>query len=209
MSTGIPQVAVPNVVGLAQAGGDIRDHGCESDRRNDHDGLEHDGAGRLGDQSVADGGHAGRAGQRGHAGRVERAAAGCPTNVVGLTQAAGDQRHHRRESHARDGDDGRRARRRLAGSVISQTPTAGTQVAQGSAVTLVVSSGRLPRVAVPNVVGLTQAASATSAITGANLNARDAGDDGGELTTGTAGSVISRKRRRLALRSRKGSADRR
>ena len=54
-----------------------------------------------------------------------------------------------------------------AGRVISQSPTAGTQVTQGSAVTLVVSSGP-PQVAVPNVVGLTQAA-ATSAITGANL----------------------------------------
>src|SRR5262249_41185922 len=54
-----------------------------------------------------------------------------------------------------------------SGSVISQTPTSGTQVAVGSAVNLVVSSGP-PQVAVPNVVGLTQAA-ATTAITNANL----------------------------------------
>ena len=54
-----------------------------------------------------------------------------------------------------------------AGSVISQNPIAGTQVATGSAVNLVVSTGP-PPVAVPNVVNLTQAA-ATSAITGAGL----------------------------------------
>src|SRR5262252_2229930 len=54
-----------------------------------------------------------------------------------------------------------------SGSVISQNPTSGTQVVVGSAVNLVVSSGP-PRVAVPNVVGLTQAA-ATTAITNANL----------------------------------------
>src|SRR5262249_19122622 len=54
-----------------------------------------------------------------------------------------------------------------AGSIISQNPTAGTQIAIGSTVTLVVSSGA-PQVAVPNVVGLDQAA-ATRAITNANL----------------------------------------
>src|SRR5256712_4196695 len=57
-----------------------------------------------------------------------------------------------------------------AGSVISQTPVAGTQVATGSAVALVLSSG-LPHVAVPNVVGATQAA-ATTAITAATLTVR-------------------------------------
>ena len=54
-----------------------------------------------------------------------------------------------------------------AGSVISQNPIAGTQVAAGSAVSLVVSTGP-PPVSVPSVVNLTQAA-ATSAITGAGL----------------------------------------
>jgi beta-lactam-binding protein with PASTA domain len=54
-----------------------------------------------------------------------------------------------------------------AGSVISQTPAAGSSVAPGSSVTLVVSSGS-SLVTVPNVVNLTQA-SATSAITGAGL----------------------------------------
>lgn len=54
-----------------------------------------------------------------------------------------------------------------SGSVISESPTAGTQVNAGSAVSLVVSSGRA-QVAVPNVVGQTQAA-ATTAITSAGL----------------------------------------
>jgi beta-lactam-binding protein with PASTA domain len=74
-----------------------------------------------------------------------------------------------------------------AGSVISQSPVGGTQVNIGSAVSLVVSSG-LPQVAVPGVVGLTQSA-ATTAITGAGLTV-------GTVTTATsttvpAGSVIS------------------
>ena len=53
------------------------------------------------------------------------------------------------------------------GSVISENPTAGTQVNAGSAVNLVVSSGPA-QLAVPNVVGETQAA-ATAAITSAGL----------------------------------------
>jgi beta-lactam-binding protein with PASTA domain len=53
-----------------------------------------------------------------------------------------------------------------AGNVISQNPVAGTSVAPGSAVALVVSLG--PPVTVPNVVGLPQAAAQT-AITDASL----------------------------------------
>jgi beta-lactam-binding protein with PASTA domain len=74
-----------------------------------------------------------------------------------------------------------------AGSAISQSPAAGAQVDEGSAVALVVSSG-VPQVAVPDVVGLTQTA-ASSAITGAGLTV-------GAVTTQAsltvpAGSVIS------------------
>ncbi|HMF97418.1 MAG TPA: PASTA domain-containing protein, partial [Vicinamibacterales bacterium] len=74
-----------------------------------------------------------------------------------------------------------------SGLVISHNPTAGTQVTAGSAVALVVSSGP-PRVAVPNVVGLTQAAAST-AITNAGLTV-------GTITTASSttipsGSVIS------------------
>src|SRR5439155_1509574 len=74
-----------------------------------------------------------------------------------------------------------------AGSVISQNPTAGTQVVVGTPVAFVVSTGP-PLVAVPNVVNLTQAA-ATAALTGAGLTV-------GTVTTASsttvpAGSVIS------------------
>ncbi len=54
-----------------------------------------------------------------------------------------------------------------AGSVISQTPTAGTSVAPGTAVDLVVSKGPAP-VIVPNVTGMTQADAETT-ITEAGL----------------------------------------
>ena len=50
-----------------------------------------------------------------------------------------------------------------SGDVISENPPAGTSVATGSSVNLVVSSG-VALIKVPNVVGLTQAA-ASSAIT--------------------------------------------
>ncbi len=65
-----------------------------------------------------------------------------------------------------------------AGSVISESPVAGTLVNPGSAVSLVVSTGRI---AVPNVVGLTQAA-ATTAITNAGLTL-------GTVTTAASGTV--------------------
>ncbi|MBW7865365.1 MAG: PASTA domain-containing protein [Candidatus Hydrogenedentes bacterium] len=55
-----------------------------------------------------------------------------------------------------------------AGRVISQNPIAGTGVARGSAVDLVISLGDTVYVQIPNVVNQTQAA-ATTAITGAGL----------------------------------------
>src|SRR5436853_351678 len=77
-----------------------------------------------------------------------------------------------------------------SGSVISQSPAAGTSVAKGSAVNLVVSSGAPPPtpVTVPNVVGQTQA-SATSAITSAGLTAGAVTQQ--SSTTVASGSVIS------------------
>src|SRR5271166_2835028 len=54
-----------------------------------------------------------------------------------------------------------------AGSVISESPAAGTLVGSGSAVSLGVSSGAT-QVSVPNVVGMTQA-TATTTITGQGL----------------------------------------
>ncbi|WP_455366909.1 PASTA domain-containing protein, partial [Kaarinaea lacus] len=76
-----------------------------------------------------------------------------------------------------------------AGNVISQNPTGGSSVGEGSTVDLVVSSGPAPVViTVPNVEGLSQAA-AESAITSAGLTV-------GTITTANsstvaAGNVIS------------------
>ncbi|MGD0345917.1 MAG: PASTA domain-containing protein [Terracidiphilus sp.] len=71
-----------------------------------------------------------------------------------------------------------------SGNVISETPIAGTSVSSGSAVNLVISTGPA-QVAVPNVVGDTQAA-ATTAITGAGLVV-------GTVTTASSPTVASGK----------------
>jgi len=74
-----------------------------------------------------------------------------------------------------------------AGSVISQSPIAGTQVTTGTAVAFSVSSGP-PLISVPDVVGMTQTAAA-AAITGAGLSVGTM-----SLTSSAtvpAGSVIS------------------
>src|SRR5205823_2959991 len=77
-----------------------------------------------------------------------------------------------------------------SGNVISETPAAGPRVAMASAVNLVVSSGAPPPppVAVPNVVGETEAA-ATSAITSAGLTAGTVTMQ--SSTTVASGNVIS------------------
>src|SRR5204863_7081177 len=77
-----------------------------------------------------------------------------------------------------------------SGNVISESPAAGTSVTSASAVNLVVSSGAPPptQVAVPNVVGQTQAA-ATSAITSAGLTAGTVTMQ--SSTTVASGNVIS------------------
>ena len=77
-----------------------------------------------------------------------------------------------------------------SGNVITESPAAGTSVASGAAVSLVVSSGAPPPtpVAVPNVVGQTQAA-ATSAISGAGFTVGAVAQE--SSTTVASGSVIS------------------
>src|SRR5438132_2384778 len=77
-----------------------------------------------------------------------------------------------------------------SGNVISESPAAGTSVASGSAVNLVVSSGAPPptQVAVPNVVGETEAA-ATSAISAAALTVGAVTQQ--SSTTVASGNVIS------------------
>ena len=62
-------------------------------------------------------------------------------NVVGQTQACGDRGTHRRGTDHSVLSRRRRAPRSQAGSVISQTPAAGTSVAPGTSVALVVSLG--------------------------------------------------------------------
>jgi hypothetical protein len=68
-----------------------------------------------------------------------------------------------------------------AGLVISQNPASGVGVAPNSAVALVVSLGAVTTVAVPNVVGLTQAAAQTT-IAGAGLTV-------GAITTANSATV--------------------
>ena len=74
-----------------------------------------------------------------------------------------------------------------SGEIISENPAGGTNVAGGSAVNLAVSTGPM-QVAVPNVVGQTQAA-ATTAITGAGLVLGTVTQQ--SSTTVTSGDVIS------------------
>src|SRR6202795_4641346 len=74
-----------------------------------------------------------------------------------------------------------------AGKVISQEPTSGSSVAQGSQVKLVISSGP-QMVSVPNVEGLTQDA-ATTAVTGAKLTVGTFTQQ--SSNTVAAGNVIS------------------
>jgi serine/threonine-protein kinase len=87
-------------------------------------------------------------------------------NVVGLTQAAASTAIT--EVKLKLGSVTEQNSNTVAtGNVISQDPASGSSTAEGSLVTLIISLGP-PMVAVPNVVGLTQAAAST-AITEAKL----------------------------------------
>jgi uncharacterized repeat protein (TIGR03803 family) len=57
----------------------------------------------------------------------------------------------------------------VSGNVISETPAAGASVASGSAVALVISTGRPAQTTVPNLIGDSEAA-ASNALTAANLS---------------------------------------
>src|SRR5260221_506659 len=107
-------------------------------------------------------------------------------NVAGLTQAAAGTAIT--EAKLTLGNVTQQNSNTVAiGNVISQDPTSGRSAAERSPVALIISSGP-PKVAVPNVVGLTQAA-ATTAITEAKLTLGDVT----ELNSNTAatGNVIS------------------
>ena len=101
-----PPIVVPNVVGLTQAAATQRDHRRGPDgRRGDH-GIEHDGARRLGHQSDAERGHAGRDRQRRRARRLVRSAAGGDAERGRPDAGSGEQRDHRRGPDGRRGDHG-------------------------------------------------------------------------------------------------------
>src|SRR5260221_3797202 len=87
-------------------------------------------------------------------------------NVVGLTQAAATTAIT--EAKLTLGKFTQQSSNTVAtGNVISQDPASGSSVAEGSPVTLIISSWP-PMVTVPDVLGLTQTA-ATTAITGPKL----------------------------------------
>ncbi|MEL7310202.1 MAG: PASTA domain-containing protein [Pseudomonadota bacterium] len=102
-------------------------------------------------------------------------------NVIGLSQGAAENTIT--SSNLTVGGISTQASNSVAnGNVISQNPSAGTNVSEGSSVSLVVSSGPAS-VSVPNVVGQSQAA-AEAAITGANLAV-------GAVSNATSNSVAS------------------
>jgi len=107
-------------------------------------------------------------------------------NVVGLTQDAATTAIT--EAKLTLGNLPRQNSNTVAtGNVISQDPASGSSAAEDSPVNLVISSGS-PTVAVPNVVGLTQAA-ATTAITEAKLTLGSVTQQ--NSNTVAAGNVIS------------------
>ncbi|WNM57295.1 PASTA domain-containing protein [Candidatus Nitrospira allomarina] len=163
VSTGPAPVTVPNVVGSTQAAAEaaVTKPGLKvgTITNSSHASVA---AGRVISQTPG----AGASVAAGSAVNLVVSTGPAPVtvpNVVGSTQAAAEAAVTKaglkvgtvtNSSHASV----------AAGRVISQTPGAGASVAAGSAVNLVVSTGP----AVPNVVGLTQAAAQT-AITRAGL----------------------------------------
>lgn len=117
---------------------------------------------------------------------VEIVAAGQPVtvpNVVNLTQAAASS-SITGSGLAMGSVSNASSASVPSGSVISQNPSAGAQVASGAAVALVVSTGPAP-VTVPNTVNMTQAA-AIAALTSAGLTT-------GAVTTASSTTVPSGK----------------
>jgi beta-lactam-binding protein with PASTA domain len=75
-------------------------------------------------------------------------------SVTGLSRDSAESRL--REAHLVAEIDEQESEDVREGDVISQSPTAGTELARGSTVTITVSTGR-PKVSVPNVVGMKEA----------------------------------------------------
>jgi uncharacterized protein (TIGR03437 family) len=155
VSTGPPQVTVPNVAGMTQAvaATAIQAAGLAVGSVTMQSSTTV-AAGRVISQNPAAGAQVAQG-----ASVSLVVSSGPPTtvpNVVGLAQAAATMAIQ--NAGLALGTVTNQASATISsGSVISQNPTAGTQVAAGSTVTLVVSTGP-PQVTVPNVVGMTQAA---------------------------------------------------
>ena len=91
---------------------------------------------------------------------------GVVPKVVGLDQAAAEQLLQKANFTAVPKDV---PSSQPKGTVVGQSPSAGSHAVLGSAVTISVSTGQAKKVAVPNVIGMTQAA-ATSALQQAGFN---------------------------------------
>jgi beta-lactam-binding protein with PASTA domain len=87
-------------------------------------------------------------------------------DVTGLSQASAEARL--RDAHLAVSVDEQESEDVPEGDVISQDPAAGTELVRGSTVTIAVSTG-VPKVSVPNVVGMREAR-ANSALTRAGLS---------------------------------------
>ncbi|MEL6301892.1 MAG: PASTA domain-containing protein [Pseudomonadota bacterium] len=166
VSSGPPQATVPDVVGLteAAAGTTLNNAGLVTGNVTQQSSSSVP-AGQIISQNPA-------AGLQVNAGSaVDLVVSSGPAsvsvpNVVGLSQAAASSAIT--GANLVVGNVTTQTSNTVAnGDVISQNPTGGTTVSEGSAVDLVVSSGPAT-VSVPNVVGQSQAA-AEAAITGASL----------------------------------------
>ena len=162
ISSGLPHVAVPDVVNQPQAAATSALTARRADGRRDHDGVEHDGPERIGHQPGSGGRRRCRHRQRGRPRHLLGSAA---RRGAGRRQSAAGGRDERATSVGLTVGAITTASSMTvpSGSVISQDPAAGADVVIGSAVALVISSG-LPHVAVPDVVNQPQAA-ASSALT--------------------------------------------
>jgi serine/threonine-protein kinase len=86
-------------------------------------------------------------------------------DVTGLSQTSAESRL--RDAHLEVTEEEQESEDVADGDVISQSPTAGSDVARGSTVTITVSTGK-PKVSVPDVVGMKEA-KANSALARAGL----------------------------------------
>ena len=143
-STAQAPVAVPNVVSQTQAAATTAINNAALVVGTVTECVEWDGRERIGDQLESGGGDAGGRRQRGESGRLDGVGAGGGAQRRGPDAGGGDVGDHGRGPGRRDGDKcvERDGRERIGDQL---DPVAGTQVAAGSAVNLVVSTGSTRR----------------------------------------------------------------